>query len=84
MFSTFLTHTLKQNPKSEYRNPKQTHRQTNLKSGKSKTPNPKDVCFAFCIFQPFEFVSNFVLRIWCFPVWSFEFVLDFDIRIFCS
>jgi len=35
------------NPKSEYRNPKQTLKQINLKSGKSKTPNPKEACLEF-------------------------------------
>jgi hypothetical protein len=47
------------NPKFEYRNPKQTRRQMNLKLGKSKTPNPNQECFEFCAFQSFEFVSNF-------------------------
>src|SRR6266508_1962593 len=47
------------NPKSEYRNPKQTRRQINLKSGKSKTPNPKEACLEFYIFWSFEIVSNF-------------------------
>jgi hypothetical protein len=37
----------KQNPKSEYRNPKQTRRQINLESGKSKTPNLKEACLEF-------------------------------------
>src|SRR6266508_1630733 len=47
------------NPKSEYLNPKQTQRQINLKSGKSKTPNPKEACLEFYIFWSFEIVSNF-------------------------
>jgi hypothetical protein len=51
-----------ENPKSEYRNPKQTRRQINLKLGKSKTPNPNQECFEFCVFQSFEFVSNFGFR----------------------
>ena len=32
------------------RGPKQTRDKTNLKSGKSKTPNPNEVCFEFYIF----------------------------------
>jgi hypothetical protein len=51
-----------QNPKSEYRNPKQTHGQTNLKPGKSKTPNPKEACLEFYLFWSFEIVSNFGFR----------------------
>ena len=51
-----------QNPKSEYRNPKQTQRQINLKSGKFKTPNPNEACLEFCMFWSFEFVSNFGFR----------------------
>jgi hypothetical protein len=50
------------NAKSEYRNPKQTRRQINLKLGKSKTPNPHQECFEFPVFQSFEFVSNFGFR----------------------
>jgi hypothetical protein len=50
------------NPKSEYRNPKQTRRQMNLKLGKSKTPNPHQEYFEFPVFQSFEFVSNFGFR----------------------
>ena len=50
------------NPKSEYRNPKQTQIQINLKSGKSKTPNPKEACLEFYIFWSFEIVSNFGFR----------------------
>src|SRR6266568_2614080 len=50
------------NPKSEYRNPKQTRRQINLKSGKSKTPNPKEACLEFYTFWSFEIVSNFGFR----------------------
>ena len=42
-----------------HRNPKQTRSQINLKLGKSKTTNPDQVCFEMCVFQPFEFVSNF-------------------------
>jgi len=49
----------KQNPKSEYRNPKQTQRQINLKSGKSKTVNPKEACLEFYQFWSFGIVSNF-------------------------
>jgi hypothetical protein len=52
------------NPKPEYRNPKQTERQINLKSGKSKTPNPNQACLEFFLFWSFEIVSNF--RISCF------------------
>jgi len=52
----------KQNPKSEYRNPKQIPRQINLKLGKSKTPNPTEVCLEFILFWSFEIVSNFGLR----------------------
>jgi hypothetical protein len=51
-----------QNPESEYRNPKQARRQTSLKLGKSKTPNPHQKCFEFPVFQSFEFVSNFGFR----------------------
>ena len=50
------------NPKSEYRNPKQTQRQINLKSGKSKTTNPKEACLEFYIFWSFEIVSTFGFR----------------------
>jgi len=50
------------NPKSEYRNPKQTPRQINLKSGKSKTPNPKEACLEFYEFWSFEIVSDFGFR----------------------
>jgi len=53
---------LRINPKSEYRNPKQTLKQMNLKSGKSKTPNPKEACLEFDLFWSFEFVSNFGFR----------------------
>jgi hypothetical protein len=45
------------NPKSEYRNPKQTLKQMNLKSGKSKTSSPKEACLEFDSFWYFEFVS---------------------------
>jgi hypothetical protein len=55
-------HQANKNPKLEYRNPKQTRRQINLKLGKSKTPNPNQECFEFCVFQSFEFVSNFEFR----------------------
>ena len=34
----------------------------NLKLGKSKTPNPNQECFEFCVFQSIEFVSNFGFR----------------------
>jgi hypothetical protein len=51
-----------QNPKSEYRNPKQTRRQIISKSENPKTLNPKQECFEFCVFQSFEFVSNFGFR----------------------
>src|SRR5216684_59312 len=51
-----------QNPKFEYRNPKQTQRQINLKSRKSKTPNPKEACLECFIFWSFEIVSNFGFR----------------------
>jgi hypothetical protein len=44
------------------RNPKQTPRQINLKSGKSKTPNPKEACLEFYTFWSFEIVSNFGFR----------------------
>jgi hypothetical protein len=50
------------NPKSEYRNPKQTQRQTNLKAGKSKTPNPKEACLELYVFWSFEILSNFGFR----------------------
>jgi hypothetical protein len=36
--------------------------QINLKLGKSKTANPSRVCFEFCDFHSFEFVSNFGFR----------------------
>jgi hypothetical protein len=49
------------NPKSEYRNPKQTLRQKNL-----KTENPKhesnEACLGFYLFGSFEIVSNFGFR----------------------
>ncbi|MGH7888114.1 MAG: hypothetical protein ACREPG_09625, partial [Candidatus Binatia bacterium] len=52
-----------QNPKFEarkkLRGPKQTRGQISLKLGKSKTPNLNQVCFEFCVFQSFEFVSDF-------------------------
>src|SRR5262245_55929690 len=62
MFPFLSSPTLKQDPKSEYevRN-KLTDKQ--IKSEKSKTPNTKEVCFEVCIFQPFEFVSDFDIRI---------------------
>src|SRR4030095_1515610 len=50
------------NPKSEARNPKQTQRQINLKSGKSKTPNPQEARLEFYKFWSFEIVSNFGFR----------------------
>src|SRR2546426_7507088 len=55
------------NPKSEYRNPKQTQSQINLKSGKSKTPNPKGV-WNFTYFGHLILfrISDFVLRIFLF------------------
>jgi len=52
----------RKNPKSEYRNPKQTQRQINLKSGKSKTPKLKEDCLEFYLFWSFEIVSNFGFR----------------------
>jgi len=52
----------KQNPKSEFRNPKQTSRQINLNSKKSKTPNPKEACLEFYQFWSFEIVSDFGFR----------------------
>ena len=36
--------------KSEFRNPKQTQIQIDLKSGKSETPNPNEACLEFYIF----------------------------------
>src|SRR6266849_1213480 len=64
-----------QNPKFEYRNPKPTQRQINLKSGKSKTPNPKEACLEFYIFGHLKLFrisdpsiwlrTSFVLRIFC-------------------
>jgi len=56
-------------PKSEYRNPKQTQIQINLKSGKSKTRNPKEACLEFYIFWSFEIVSNFGFRASNFCPW---------------
>src|SRR6266508_1037029 len=50
------------NPKSEAPNPKQTERQINLKSGKSKTPNPTEAGLGFYLFCSFEIVSNFGFR----------------------
>jgi len=41
---------VKQNPKSEYRNPKQTEAKINPKFGKSKTPNPNEARFEFFLF----------------------------------
>jgi len=52
----------RQNPKSEYRNPKQTQSQLNLKTEKSKTLNPKEAYLEFDLFWSFEFVSNFGFR----------------------
>src|SRR6266403_2076686 len=68
------------NPKSEFRNPKQSWRQINLKSGKSKTPNLKEACLAFYIFWSFEIVSNFGFRAsnycpWCLCIASTKFIL---------
>jgi hypothetical protein len=51
-----------QNPKSEYRNPKQTGAKINPKSGKSKTSNPIWTRFEFLVFGSFEFVSSFGFR----------------------
>jgi len=53
---------MEQNPKSEYRNPKQTQRQINLKSGKSETVNPKEACLELYLFGSFGIVSNFGFR----------------------
>jgi len=53
---------VKQNSKSEYRNPKQTQSQLNLKTEKSKTLNPKEACLEFDLFWSFDFVSNFGFR----------------------
>jgi len=50
------------NPKSEFRNPKQTLKQMKLKSGKSKTSNPKEARLEFDLFWSFEIVSNFGFR----------------------
>jgi hypothetical protein len=57
------------NPKSEYRNPKQTPRQKNLKSENENT-NPNEACLGFYLFWSFEIVSNFRFRAsnfcwWC-------------------
>jgi hypothetical protein len=38
------------NPKSEFRNPKQTLKQIKLKLGKSKTSNPKEAGLEFDLF----------------------------------
>jgi len=46
-----------QNPKSENRNSKPTERQINLKSGKSKTPSPNEVCLEFYLFWSLDIVS---------------------------
>jgi len=56
------------NPKSEYRNPKQIQRRTNLKSGKSKTPKSEGSLFEiFICFSRLKLfrISDFVLRIFC-------------------
>src|SRR6266545_6058146 len=55
------------NPKSEAPNPKQTQRQINLKSGKSKTPNPTEAGLGFYLFCSLKLfrISDFVLRIFC-------------------
>src|SRR5690242_2851666 len=45
--------------KSEYRNTKQTYRQINRKSRKSKPLNPKRACLEFFLFWSFEIVLNF-------------------------
>ena len=49
-----------QNPNIEIRN--KLRDKINLKSGKSKTPNPKEACLEFYIFRSFEIVSNFGFR----------------------
>ncbi|HXV50069.1 MAG TPA: hypothetical protein VEB61_14780, partial [Candidatus Binatia bacterium] len=53
---------LKQNPKSEYRNPKQACNKTSIKLPE----NPKHQTKAFrsehCLFSPFGFVSSFEFR----------------------
>jgi hypothetical protein len=51
------------NSKSKYRNQKQTRSQITLKLGKAKMPNPNQACFEICVFQSFEFVSNFGFRV---------------------
>jgi hypothetical protein len=51
-----------ENPKFEYRNPKQTLKQMKLKSGKSKTSNSKEARLEFDLFCSFEIVSNFGFR----------------------
>jgi hypothetical protein len=52
-----------ENPKSEYRNPKQTGAKINPKPGKSKTSNPIWACLEFVVFGSFGFVSDFEFRI---------------------
>ena len=75
-------------PKSEYRNPKQTQRQIDLKLGKSETPNPKEACLEFYKLWSFEIVSNFgfrasnflflaaFARVTVFPICSWDMTLE--------
>ena len=50
------------NPKSEYRNPKQTQSQINLNRENPKHRIRKEACLEFYLFWSFEIVSNFGFR----------------------
>jgi len=54
---------LKQNPKPEYRNPKQTGGQTNPKSEKIQNAKSESSLFGILGFWSFEFVSDLVLSL---------------------
>jgi hypothetical protein len=58
--------TREQNPKSEFRNPKQPARQNKSRFRKFKTSNPLWVRLEFVVFGSLEFVSDFVLRVFSF------------------
>jgi hypothetical protein len=54
------------NPKSEYRNSKQTQIQINPKPEKIQNSNPKHLVWNFLTFEHLDLfrISDFVLRIW--------------------
>jgi hypothetical protein len=55
------------NPKSEYRNSKQTESQMNPNAEKIQNTNPKHLVWNFLIFEHLDLfrISDFVLRIFC-------------------